>query len=148
MSTGSPKSTSSCHLAVKVTRSKIRRSTESEPATLRHSGDARKAEGLFACTVNHDLKLLRKMFNWAIRMGYVERAPFKIGTEPAITLEREIPRDRRFQNEEDEQTLLNVCDPHLRAVVVALLDTACRVGEILSLQWRDVNLDKRELTVQ
>jgi integrase len=110
--------------------------------------DARKAEGLSACTVNHDLKLLRKMFNWGIRRGYLDRTPFKIGTEPAITIEREIPRDRRFQNEEDEQTLLDACDPHLRAVVVALLDTACRVGEILSLQWRDVNLERRELTIQ
>lgn len=110
--------------------------------------DSRKAEGWSACTVNHDLKLLRKMFNWGIRRGYLERTPFKIGTEPAITLDKEIPRDRRFQTEEDEQKLLDACDPHLRAVVVALLDTACRVGEILSLQWGDVNFDRRELTIQ
>ena len=30
---------------------------------------ARKAEGLSSVTVNHDLKLLRKMFNWGIRKG-------------------------------------------------------------------------------
>jgi integrase len=88
------------------------------------------------------------MFNWGIRRGYVERTPFKIGTEPAIALDREIPRDRRFQGEDDEQKLLDACDPHLRAVVVALLDTACRLGEILSLQWKDVNLERRELTIQ
>lgn len=110
--------------------------------------DARKVEGLSACTVNHDLKLLRKMFNWAIRRGYLERTPFKIGTEPAITLDKEIPRDRRFQNDDDEQKLLDACDPYLRTVVVALLDTACRLGEILSLQWRDVNLERHELTIQ
>lgn len=110
--------------------------------------DSRKADGLSACTVNHDLKLLRKMFNWGIRRGYLERTPFKIGTEPAIMLEKEIPRDRRFQNDDDEQKLLDAADPHLRAVIVALLDTACRLGEILSLQWGDVNLERRELTVQ
>jgi integrase len=110
--------------------------------------DARKADGISACTVNHDLKLLRKMFNWGIRRGYLERTPFKIGTEPAITLDREIPRDRRFQNDDDEQKLLDAVDPHLRAVIIALLDTACRLGEILSLQWRDVNLERRELTIQ
>ena len=109
--------------------------------------DARKAKGLSACTVNHDLKLLRKMFNWAIRRGYIERTPFKIGTEPAISLDREIPRDRRFQHEDDEQKLLDNADPHLRAVIIALLDTACRLGEVMSLQWKDVNLDKRELTI-
>lgn len=110
--------------------------------------DARKAKGRSACTVNHDLKLLRKMFNWAIRRGYIERTPFKIGTEPAIMLDKEIPRDRRFQNEDDEQKLLDNADPYLRAVIIALLDTACRLGEILSLQWKDVNLERRELTIQ
>jgi integrase len=93
--------------------------------------DARKAAGLSACTVNHDLKLLRKMFNWAIRKGYLERTPFKIGTEPAITLDKEIPRDRRFQGDDDEQKVLDAADPHLRGVIIALLDTACRLGEIL-----------------
>jgi integrase len=29
-----------------------------------------------------------------------------------------------------------------------MLDTACRPGEILSLQWRDVSLDRRELTIR
>ncbi|MDA1094280.1 MAG: site-specific integrase [Acidobacteria bacterium] len=110
--------------------------------------DARKAAGRSAVTVNHDLKLLRKMFNWGIRKGYLERTPFKIGTEPAITLAREIPRSRRFENEEDEQRLLDAANPQLRAVIIAILDTACRPGEILSLQWRDVNLERRELTVQ
>ena len=110
--------------------------------------DSRKAENLSACTINHDLKLLRKMFNWGIRRGYVERTPFKIGTESAIALDREIPRDRRFQNDDDEQRLLEAADPHLRAVITALLDTACRLGEILSLQWHDVNLERREMTIQ
>jgi hypothetical protein len=31
--------------------------------------DARKAAGLSAVAVNHDLKLLRSMFNWGIRRG-------------------------------------------------------------------------------
>ena len=43
-------------------------------------------------TVNHDLELLRKMLNWGIRKGYLERRPFKIGTEAAISLARETPR--------------------------------------------------------
>jgi integrase len=110
--------------------------------------DARKAEGLSPVTVNHDLKLLRKMFNWGIRRGYVERTPFKIGTESAISLDQETPRAWRFADEDDERSLLNACEPHLRGVVVALLDTACRVGEVLSLQWKNVNLDRRELMIE
>lgn len=29
-----------------------------------------------------------------------------------------------------------------------MLDTACRPGELLSLQWKDVNLQRRELTIR
>jgi hypothetical protein len=51
------------------------------------------------------------------------RNPFKIGTETAVTLDKEIPRDRRFQGDDDEQKVLAAADPHLRAVIIALLDT-------------------------
>jgi len=110
--------------------------------------DARKAKGLSAVSLNHDLKLLRKMFAWGIRKGYLERTPFKIGTEPAIKLEKEQPRNKRFQNQDDEQKVLDAANPHLRGVIIAMLDTACRPGEILSLQWRDVSLERRELTIR
>jgi integrase len=107
--------------------------------------EARKAKGLSASAINHDLRLLRKMFNWAIRKGYVTRSPFKVGSEAAIALEREIPRNKRLQDADTEQRLLEAANPHLRGVITAMLDTACRPGEILSLQWRDVSLDRREL---
>lgn len=110
--------------------------------------DARKAAGLSPVTVNHDLKLLRKMFNWGIRKGFLERSPFKIATEAAITLDREIPRDRRFDSDEQETKLLNATNPHRRAIIIALLDTACRPGEILSLQWKDVNLERKEIVIR
>ena len=109
---------------------------------------ARKAGGLSAVTVNHDLKLLRKMFNWGIRKGYLARTPFKVGSVNAISLDREIPRHWRFDSEEDEQKLLDAANPHLRAVLIALLDTAARPGEILSLQWKDVSLERRELVIR
>lgn len=110
--------------------------------------DARKAAGLSAVAVNHDLKLLRSMLNWACKKGYLTSTPFRIGPVPAITLEREIPRHRRFESADDETRLLNAADPHLRAVITALLDTACRPGEVLQLQWRDVSLERREFVVQ
>jgi len=78
----------------------------------------------------------------------VSRTPFKIGTEPSIQLEREIPRNRRFHDPEDEDRLLAACNPDLRGVVIAILETACRPGEVLALQWRDVSLERRELIVR
>lgn len=117
------------------------------PADIEAFRHARKKQGLSAVTVNHDLKLLRKMFNWGVRNGYLDRSPFKIGGEPAIPLERETPRDRRFQDGAEEQRLLDAANPHLRGVIIAMLDTCCRPGEVLSLQWRDVDLEAREISI-
>jgi integrase len=103
---------------------------------------------LSAVTVNHDLKLLRKIFNWGIRFGYLELTPFKRGPVTTISLEREIPRNKRFQSEEDEQRLLRAATPQLHAFIVGMLETACRPGELLSLQWGDVNLERGELTIR
>ncbi|MDQ3487624.1 MAG: tyrosine-type recombinase/integrase, partial [Acidobacteriota bacterium] len=110
--------------------------------------DWRKAAGLSPVTVNHDLKLLRKMLNWGIRKGYIERTPFKIGTEAAVSLERETPRNWRFDSDGDERKLLDAANPHLRSIIVALLDTACRPGELLSLQWGDVDIGRKEMTIR
>ena len=88
------------------------------------------------------------MFNWGIRKGYLERTPFKVGTEPVIRLERKIPRNRRFEGDHDEQKLLAAANPHLRAVNIAMLDTACRPGEVLNVKARDVSIARRELTIR
>ena len=109
---------------------------------------ARQSAGLSAVTVNHDLKLLRKMLNWGVREGYLERTPFRHGTEPVVRLDRETPRVWRFTEDAQEQKLLDAANPHLRGVLTALLDTCCRPGEVLSLQWRDVDLVRGVITIQ
>src|ERR1019366_2659679 len=81
-------------------------------------------------------------FNWAIRVGYVERSPFKRGTEPAIRLTAEPARSRRLQDGEAVR-LLAACGAHLRVIVEAALETGCRKGELLSLQWSQVQLEPR-----
>ncbi len=42
------------------------------------------------------------------------------------------------QYEGEEERLLAACGPHLRAVVVAAIDSGMRRGEILSLQWSQI----------
>jgi integrase len=109
--------------------------------------DARVAAGLAPATVNHDLKLLRKMFNWGVRKRLLDSSPFKIGTESAVALLKETPRAVRFTSDDDERRLLDAAGPHLRDVLIALLDTACRPGEILSLQWGNVSLERGEFVI-
>ena len=68
--------------------------------------------------------------------------PFKQNGEAAVTVRAEGPRgrDRRLVGDE-EARLLTEAQPHLRDVIMALLDTGCRIGELLSLLWSDVRPD-------
>ena len=86
---------------------------------------------------NRDLALLRAAFNWGIRTKHVKETPFKLGTETVVKLSKEHARSRRLEPGEDER-LLGACAPHLRAIVEAALETGMRRGEILSLQWSQV----------
>jgi integrase len=85
---------------------------------------------------NRDLALLRAMFNWAVLGGLLAHSPFRIGDVTAVRLSREEARSRRLQPGESERLLLaagGLCD-----LIVAALETGCRKGELLSLQWHQV----------
>ncbi len=87
--------------------------------------------------VNRNLSALRALLNWAVRVGYLEQTPFKRGSETVVKLAPENSRSRRL-NDDEEQPLLHASQPHLRSVIVAALETGMRDGEILSLQWTQV----------
>jgi integrase len=89
--------------------------------------------------IEHMMALLRHMFAWAAKRNLASATPFKRNGEAAVTVRAEGPRgrDRRLVGDE-EVRLLAAAQPHLRDVIVALLDTGCRIGELLSLLWSDV----------
>jgi integrase len=96
---------------------------------------------------NRDLALLRAAWNWGILMLDLDRTPFKRLTEATIKLTPEKRRSRRLQTGEGDALLAAIRGTHLRAVVEAALETGCRRGELLGLQWRDVDLVRRALTL-
>lgn len=85
---------------------------------------------------NRDLALLRAVCNWAVLGGLLPRSPFRIGDVSAVRLAREEARSRRLQPGEAERLL--EAAGGLRDLIVAALETGCRRGELLSLQWHQV----------
>ena len=92
------------------------------------------------------LSRLRHMFNWAIAEGYVDQTPFKRNGVTVFKLNSsaETPRHRRLDPGEEER-LLGAASPWLRDLITAALETGCRRGELLSLQWSQVRWQENTL---
>lgn len=129
-------------LAADVTADTIERLREARTvrSIVKHAKGVNRVGG--ATAANRDLQLLRAAFNWALRTGYIERTPFKRAGEPVVRLTGEMARSRRLQAGE-EGRLFREGGTHLKALVEAALETGCRLGELLSLQWHQVQFDPR-----
>jgi integrase len=99
-------------------------------------------------SVNRELELLRAMFRFAIRQGWLVRSPFEMG-EPLISKADETQRERTLSHDEEQRLLATLTGrrAHLRPLLIASLDTSCRRGELLKLRWRDVDFRTRIFTV-
>ena len=107
--------------------------------TIERFREVRRKQGTGVVGTNRHLGTLRALFNWGVRVGYLEHTPFKRGAEPVVRLADEPSRSRRLDADIDEETkLLATCGAHLRAVMEAALETGMRRGEISSLEWKQI----------
>src|SRR5690606_23331415 len=104
------------------------------------------ALGRSASTRNHYVQLIRAMSRWAVRKGY-RSTPLVHGDSDVIRRRKEAQRHRRLEPGEEEK-LLAAAEPHLRALIVAALETCCRQGELLRLRWVDVSLARGEIVLR
>ena len=70
-------------------------------------------------SINRTLGLLRHMLNWAVGREYLDRTPFRRGTEVLIRMELEDNKRRRRIGESEEAALLAVASPHLQSMIIA-----------------------------
>lgn len=99
--------------------------------------------------VNKELGRLRRMFNIAVRERWLSRNPFHNG-ESLISVET---HRLRILSRDEEVRLFATIDAepkraHVRGICLLALDCALRRGEIFTLRWSDVDLDKRTVTVR
>ena len=103
---------------------------------------ARRSHGLVGC--NRLMARVRHLFTWSIVEGLTDRSPFTRGGVSLVTLDHraETERPRRLQPRERTR-LLQHAHPHLQALIIAALATGCRLGELLSLQWSQIQSDEK-----
>ena len=91
-------------------------------------------------TVNRYLEVLSHVFTIARReWHWISSNPME-----GVSKLHEGPGRVRYLSEEERAALLRetVKDPQLHCMVMLALSTASRAGELLNLQWRDVDLDE------
>src|SRR5262245_21023872 len=71
--------------------------------------------------------------------------PFRPDGEPLQDLFTHEGERERLILPDEEERLFNAAKPHLQALMIAALETSCRVGELLSLQWHRVRFDLNEI---
>jgi integrase len=89
------------------------------------------------------------MLSIALREGWILRHPFS-GSDTIISPSDETKRTRILSRDE-ELLLLDACDERrakLKPIIICALDTGMRRGEILSLRWRDVDLENKRINIQ
>lgn len=88
--------------------------------------------GLKPSSANREISYLRAIFNLAANDWNVSTAPFR------VKMFKEPPGRVRWLTVDEERRLLRESAPHLRPILIFLMDTGCRREEALALTWRDV----------
>lgn len=99
--------------------------------------------GRSVATCNHELGTLKLLFNKAIAWGLSEKNP----AAKVKPLRRDNGR-MRILTVDEAGRLLQAASRHLRPIIICALETGMRRGEILNLQWIDVDLKNGTLYVK
>ena len=103
---------------------------------------AKLALGLSPKTINNHLAVLRKCLRVAEAWGTIAKAP------EVVWLKAHPHRDDYLRPEERERLLGYDREPFWRELIFFALCTGLRRGELVALDWSDVDLQRRTLTVR
>ena len=93
-------------------------------------------------TVKEELNLTRNVFNRALQYELIVGPCIPISTVKIDDIRKRVFKDEEYQR------LLEVCPLWLGRIVIVARGTGIRQGEILKLQWSDVDLQTRFVRLQ
>lgn len=96
----------------------------------------RKAE-VSPSTVNKELACLKTLFSKAVEWGKIETSPAK-----RVKKFKESNVKERILSSDEARRLIESASPHLKPILILLLNTGMRRNEALSLRWENINFSK------
>lgn len=114
------------------------------------SGEPLKQRQRSVADVNRLLALIRRMLNFAVQSGWLAANPFSAG--PSLVRIAEERKRERILSRDEERRLLSKCSDErrhrFRAVLITLVDTGLRMGELVKLTWSDVDMQRGRIVVR
>ncbi|NRP52387.1 MULTISPECIES: site-specific integrase [unclassified Marinobacterium] len=98
--------------------------------------DHRRAEGAAAGTINHGLKVVRRILNLAAHEWVDEYGLSWLLTAPRIKLLPDVDKRQPYPLSWDEQEkLFEALPKHLKQMALFTVNTGCRDAEVCNLRW-------------
>jgi integrase len=94
-------------------------------------------------TINRTLAILRKMFNDAVRWGFLASSPMK-----TIRQLHEAEKGFNYYDEDEVRSFLPNCSDDFYQIACCAVYTGMRKGEMLALEWGDVDLERKLIRVE
>lgn len=121
------------------------RLSDVSPERIEEYKEARLAESVEPATINHDLRVLRRMMRLAERKRLISRNPF---LEVDLLKQRTL-RAPHIVTFEEEEKILATAPPFLRVLVILILETGMRSHrEALALKWDAINFANDSIQVR
>lgn len=97
-------------------------------------------------TINREIACLRTMLGLAVKWRFADGNPAKGGKE-GVKFFPEYRRER-YLTEEELNSLLSVCSPRLKAIILTAFLTGQRKSVVLGLKWRNVDLKNCTIRIE
>jgi len=94
-------------------------------------------------TVNHDLKILGIILNWAVEHNLIKKNPVK-----EVKKFRVDKKQPRFFSKVEIKLILNSCPKRMFPPFMILLHTGMRRGELANLEWDDVDFERKIIKIR
>ncbi len=103
----------------------------------------RRQEGASPRTINYELALMGHAFNLAIKeWEWLNENPVR-----KVSREKENNQRERWLTYEEEEKLLHSSPRWLQELIIFSLETGLRQSEVLNLQWSQIDLFRRTITI-
>lgn len=115
-----------------------------------HPSRPEEEKKLSPVTIYNMIRNLKTFFNFCVRRGYIERSP-----AAHLGAKRPTRKELKAIKKEDVIALVEAAREHANktgqyrdiAIILFMLDTGCRSGEVCSVTFEGIDLDKRQATV-